>query len=569
MQYAQRNKKIFWEGIKMKRRSWMLWVVLILVAFTFMSGGCGGGSGRSGGGDEPVNDFTADDVDDANAVLEELNESVFVENGEKIESLDFDTYVDRTVSHLESQPGVSNVAFYRGASITDSKIDVTFESGVVETIMFYDELLYPSIETDVDDSQLNQGNEGAAVSSQALNPGKDKNVLVLDYIAEEDLDKVLASMIDSKYGKTVGVDYRDLGYSRDPLAPLRYMSGYNYIVISAHGYNENGVSEFAVPYYGGTLSDVNLNDFNYLRIGLGLLNPVNSETSKVNNESRNSMQVFPKFFSDYYAGDLKLKPYPIVFLRACLLVKGQNPNESLIGAALRSVGAGATLGFDKSVESLFGFVNAYGIFEKLMEQNVVADAINNAQIKYGKTDMDINTYADDLRVYLAKYMSTQDINKMIAEAANEGAALKNHGGDDAALTSGTGGGVFGNKSGHWVATSGSGSGTSEGVPFTATLVHYEVELEFLYQIDNTIAVNYGPLSASFNVSAQGYSEVFSFSSPSSTFVPIVQIAPNKVGIKMGDDVLTVTFLSDTEATATGSHTQASGTLNFTLNLRKN
>ncbi|GHV42617.1 hypothetical protein FACS1894187_24970 [Synergistales bacterium] len=122
------------------KKSWSSWVLLFVAAVVLMAGGCGGGGGSGSGdsGGEPGTNFTAEDIEAADEIILAAQESVFLENGVSVESLDFNTYIEKTVNALESNSAVSDVTVYSGDSITDSRIDVTFESGLEQVITFYD-----------------------------------------------------------------------------------------------------------------------------------------------------------------------------------------------------------------------------------------------------------------------------------------------------------------------------------------------------------------------------------------------------------------------------------------------
>jgi hypothetical protein len=600
------------EVCTVKKKHYVVWLVLIVAFFALTAGGCGGSSSSSYSSEtdsstttepdpivpdpnvpdterldpeiplEPATEEEIENIEEAFEILEESAESVFVENGEEVESLDFDTYVERTVSFFEGQPDVSNVTFHQGDSILDSKIDVTLESGLVQTIVFYDETTRPPLELDVDESELSRG---TSAPRGIVNPNKDVNVLVLDYVADDNFEAFLAAKIKkSEFKDQINVDYWNLGTFRSSLAPLRALYGYKYIVIGAHAADMNG-DMFIIPLntsiYGNSLSMADLADIAYGRVGLGSAVPINPESLSLS-KPYTYMFVKSEFFKYYYndrggdAGGLyHLYGYPIFFFNTCYSVKGDLEGLNPIADALAGdfgVGAGAVLGFDGEVMSPFGIVNAYGIFEKLMEPGlVISSAINTVKARYGKTDKEVDSYADDLRSYLAGYMSTQQITNLIASLEfwtffHTGAELQRNGDPGAQFglekpDSGSQG------DGEWEATSGSGHGNIMGVPITATLNYYRTSLNFITQVENTALVEYGPTEYSFNVTGGGRSETIALEFPKMTR-PVVQIGPNIYMWETSNESITITIVSDTKAEISGIYTESDGELNYNLTVEK-
>ncbi|MDR3231247.1 MAG: hypothetical protein LBT65_07390, partial [Synergistaceae bacterium] len=122
----------------MKKRSWFLWMILLMVACVFIAVGCGGGGGGedSSGGDVLV------DLEKNQAILDAVEQEIFEAHGggESVE-IELSAFVAELKSALLVYDEVESV------EVADSEehVRVKFTSGLEHLISFVDEELYSQI----------------------------------------------------------------------------------------------------------------------------------------------------------------------------------------------------------------------------------------------------------------------------------------------------------------------------------------------------------------------------------------------------------------------------------------
>ncbi|MDR1376271.1 MAG: hypothetical protein LBJ22_02075 [Synergistaceae bacterium] len=212
----------------MKRKFGSVWVLLLVMGLMVMTGGCGGGGG---GETTPV---TREAIGDEQKVLDDARENVFMENGVKVDELDFDVYAERITDYLNGHEDVEDVFFHRDESVLNSLIVVKFNSGFLQFITFQDEA-----------SSLLDGGNGATqshtqyagralwdVSPAAIDPSKPVNARAISYRNADDLNTgwELHERVNN-FNQIAHSDY-DGPYTEydDSLNPLRSLNGYNLII---------------------------------------------------------------------------------------------------------------------------------------------------------------------------------------------------------------------------------------------------------------------------------------------------------------------------------------------------
>jgi hypothetical protein len=393
---------------EVKRKFWSAWILLLVMGFMAAAGGCGGGGGSDGGGSGDGGEttpVTREAIEDAQKILDDAKESVFVENSVKVDELDFDVYAERIMDYLNSHEDVEEALFYQGESALNSAIAVKFNSGFTQIMTFHDEASSSLLDSGANaiPSRTGAGHNPRGVSPAAIDPSKPVNTVAISYLNARDVTAIEASRHRSDlvngYSQIAHSDYEG-PYSEynDSLRPLRSLNGYNLIIITAHGWSYQGFlnldkpsgipeSYFSVPYNSSAaLSAQDMEDYNNKRIGIHSLSEVridssNPEQVRVTSEEAIGIAVYPEFFKHYYKSN-KLSG-PIVYLASCLLMEGW---DHPIADAFREAGAKAVIGFDKSVKQEYDKRVGLEIIDSLLNGNTVNQAMASAKEEWGATD---------------------------------------------------------------------------------------------------------------------------------------------------------------------------------------
>jgi hypothetical protein len=459
-----------------RKKSLLLWLVVLLAAFAVMSGGCGGGGG---GGDDsasynpgypwpvdpvvpdpvapdPVDpgqesSFTQEDVDESWAVIDDAYKNVFVENGVKVDALDFDIFAGRIVNVLKNNPAVSDVKLNRGDPVEDSVIEIELKSGLTHTICFSYEESQPF--GDVSGVNANiQGNQKKYSPRKSRDSPKTVNVKIINCVVETVARNIaMADILNEDYkthGEKVNVVSVDLSSYNDSLQQLRTLHGYDFVTIISHGKSVwwqnllGGSPAFGVPCSPGT--QLSAQDLKDLREGKNKRVKIVDEGKIytkdgrvfVTGEKAEALAVYPNFFTYYYAGEGRLNNSPIVYLASCELGSG----DSEMSKAFINAGAAAVIGFDKYVQMAYATVTGMFLFDHLMAGETVGGAIWWTEFACGESDSYTDSYADELELLGIQwgFEVTENDIKDIQKVAG-GAALVRFGDEAARLSTGTGG----------------------------------------------------------------------------------------------------------------------------------
>ncbi|MDR0431689.1 MAG: hypothetical protein LBH58_14620 [Tannerellaceae bacterium] len=572
------QKLLLGRCIKMRKKSLPIWLVLILVAFMIMSGGCGGSSSQT---ENPTASLTTEDIDNGREIVDTVTNSVF--NGEQ--ELDFDEFIEKTVASLKADEAVENVTYIKEADEFDSSIKVDFKSGFSETIQFIDENSVELWEGNILNGENILPLENAVKRSSGAHGAGLINAIGIQYLAIKGEGKVPPASEDIRivehafaWGKVNHGDkanfytFSSQRFHRDSLEILRSLSNYDLIMIQAHGYG--GGKGFAISLHpSATLSAFDVSDIENGRVAyiknFEIFNTVvvSNITSKIRNKHTDALLVMPGFFADYYMpGGLRS---PIVVLFSCGLATAGN---DVIPQALILGGARAVIGANEDIFLLYELMASSHIINNLMNGETVAQALSNTKKIVGNNDHEIDTYfkvigdenpgasASELEEY--KNIFKQNV----LERKKRAASLVIVGDPNATLFNSPENSWAGG-SGNWVGISGSGNGIFGGYPFTATMNHFETHMEFVMNIGEITLVKFGPASYSFTATSGGRSELFEFNSNGYT-VPVTKLSDNKYMWNTSEETITITFTSDTDAVIDGIYYGGGESFNFKLNVRQ-
>jgi hypothetical protein len=219
-----------------------------------MSGGCGGGGGSGDSPTPPVspepdpgNDFALEDIYEAQSVLDEVMETVFIKDNKKMDSLPFDEYVERLLSSLRANAAVEEVQYYSADNVYESGFVVKFKSGFSQLIGGYNEDTIGILQNNSKGQSINEKRQDRSISLAAnnnilLSAEADNtsllNIIGVEYLMSNDKEEdtavvqyieLKATASNAKFNISSFIEYEN------SLAPLRSLQDYDYIIIQAHG----------------------------------------------------------------------------------------------------------------------------------------------------------------------------------------------------------------------------------------------------------------------------------------------------------------------------------------------